>query len=157
MRRTLMLMALTAVAASALTAAAVAVGSGSGGLTAPTTVHVVEHPATDQVIDIGATGDSPGDQLPFNNPIFNWNNTRKVGVDQGNCVRASTTNGRWECMWTTFLHKGQITVEGPFRDALPTTALAVTGGTGAYRNVRGQMILHARKDGNFDFIFKLQP
>jgi len=27
----------------------------------------------------------------------------------------------------------------------------------AYRNVRGQMVLHARKDGNFDFIFKLQP
>jgi hypothetical protein len=48
-------------------------------------------------------------------------------------------------------------VEGPFRDAFPTTVLAVTGGTGAYRNVRGQMVLHARTDGNFDFIFKLQP
>ena len=24
-------------------------------------------------------------------------------------------------------------------------------------NARGQMVLHARKDGNFDFIFKLQP
>ena len=52
MRRTLMLVALTAVAASAMTAAAVAVGSGSGGLTAPIRVHVVERPATDQVIDM---------------------------------------------------------------------------------------------------------
>ena len=65
MRRTLLLMALTAVTASALTAAAVAMGSGSSGLTAPATVHVIEHPITDQVIDIGAKGDSPGDQLPF--------------------------------------------------------------------------------------------
>jgi allene oxide cyclase len=157
MRRTLVMMAVTAVAASALTAAAVAAGSGSGGLTAPTRVHVVERPATDQVIDIGAKGDSPGDQLPFNNPIFNWSNTRRVGVDQGNCVRASTVNGRWECMWTTFLPRGQVTVEGPFLDAKATTQLAITGGTGEYSNARGWMTLHLRSDGNFDFVFHFQP
>ena len=143
--------------ASAVTAAALAFGSDAGGIVAPVTIHVIEHPVTDQVIDIGKAGDSPGDQLPFANPVFDADNDTKVGSDQGNCVRASTKQGRWECMWTTFLHKGQITVEGPFRDAFPTTVLAVTGGTGVYRNVRGQMILHARKDGNFDFIFKLQP
>jgi allene oxide cyclase len=157
MRRTLVLMALTAVTASALTAAAVAMGSGSGGLTHRITVHVVEHPVTDQVIDIGATGDSPGDQLPFNNPIFNASNTRKVGIDQGNCVRASTVHGRWECMWTTFLPHGQVTVEGPYLDAEATTRLAITGGTGEYSNARGVMILHLRHDGNFDFIFNFQP
>jgi allene oxide cyclase len=157
MRRTLVLMALAAVTASALTAAAVAMGSGSGGLTQSTRVHVIEHPVTDQVIDIGATGDSPGDQLPFANPIFNADNSKRVGSDQGNCVRASTVQGRWECMWTTFLPKGQITVEGPFRDQFATTALAITGGTGAYRNARGTMILHLRSDGSFDFIFRLQP
>jgi len=157
MRRTLMLIALSAAAASALTAAAVAMGSGSGGLTAPARIHVVEHPVTDQVIDIGAKGDSPGDQLPFSNPIFNWNNTRKVGVDQGNCVRASTVNGRWECMWTTFLPRGQVTVEGPYLDAKATTQLAITGGTGEYSNARGWMTLHLRSDGNFDFVFHFQP
>src|SRR5690349_7363119 len=157
MRRTLVLVALTAVTASVLTAAAVAMGSGSGGLTAPTTVHVIEHPVTDQVIDIGAPGDSPGDQLPFANPIYNENNSKKVGSDQGNCVRASTVQGRWECMWTTFLPRGQVTVEGPFLDAKATTRLAITGGTGEYSNARGVMILHLRHDGNFDFIFRFQP
>ena|SRR5947209_390870 len=157
MRRTLVLMALAAVTASALTAAAVAIGSGSNGLTQPTRVHVIEHPVTDQVIDIGAPGDSPGDQLPFANPIFDASNSRQVGSDEGNCVRASTTQGRWECMWTTFLPKGQITVEGPFRDKFATTVVAITGGTGAYRNARGTMILHLRSDGNFDFIFRLLP
>jgi hypothetical protein len=157
MRRTLIATSLAAVLASALTAGAIALGSGSGGITAPTTIHVVEHPVTDQVIDIGAKGDSPGDQLPFANPIFNGANTHRVGSDQGNCVRASAKQGRWECMWTTFLRKGQITVEGPFRDAFATTQVAITGGTGAYRNARGQMTLHLRKDGRFDFIFHLQP
>jgi len=157
MRRTLILTSLAAVLASALTAGAIALGSGSGGISAPTTIHVIEHPVTDQVIDIGAKGDSPGDQLPFANPIFNAANDDRVGSDQGNCIRASVKQGRWECMWTTFLHRGQITVEGPFRDAFPTTVLAVTGGTGAYSNARGQMTLHLRKDGNFDFIFHLQP
>jgi allene oxide cyclase len=157
MRRTLMLVAVTAVAASAMTAVAAAVGAGSGGLTAPARVHVVERPLTDEVIDIGAKGDSPGDQLPFNNPIYNWNNTRKVGVDQGNCIRASAVTGRWECMWTTFLPRGQVTVEGPFLDARATTQLAITGGTGEYSNARGWMTLHVRRDGNFDFIFHFRP
>ena len=60
-------------------------------------------------------------------------------------------------MWTTFLPGGQVTVEGPFLDARATTLLAVTGETGQYRNARGQMILHTRADGNFDFVFELQP
>ena len=38
------------------------------------------------------------------------------------------------------LPSGQITVEGPFSDH-GDTVLAVTGGTGRYRNVRGQMEL----------------
>src|SRR5436305_11514751 len=144
MRRTLMLTCLAAVLASALTAGALAFGSGGGGIVAPVTIHVIEHPVTDQVIDIGKAGDSPGDQLPFANPVFDADNDTKVGSDQGNCVRASTKQGRWECMWTTFLPKGHITVEGPYRDAYATTRLTVTGGTGRYANARGQMVLHLR-------------
>jgi hypothetical protein len=59
-------------------------------------------------------------------------------------------------MWTTFLPGGQITVEGPFYDAGDST-LAITGGTGAYRNVRGQMDLKYRNPAGteFDFVFHL--
>ena len=97
-----------------------------------------------------------GDQLPFANPIYNWSNARRVGSDQGNCIRLGA-EGHWECSWTTFLRAGQITVEGPFVDSRATSVLAVTGGTGLFRNTRGQMILHTRADGNFDFVFELQP
>ena len=155
MKRTIIAATVLAVAVTA--GAAVAVAHGGAQLTGPRVIHVVERPITDQVIDIGTKGDSPGDQLPFANPIFNAGNSVRVGSDQGNCVRASASQGRWECMWTTFLPGGQITVEGPFLDARATTLLAVTGGTGNFRNARGQMVLHTRRDGNFDFVFELQP
>jgi hypothetical protein len=154
MRKMLVLLAVAVVGAVAATSA---IAGGSSGLTAPRVIHVVERPVSDQVIDIGAKGDSPGDQLPFANPIYDASNSHRVGSDQGNCVRASATQGRWECMWTTFLGGGQITVEGPFLDSKVNDVLAITGGTGAFRNARGQMVLHVRADGNFDFVFALQP
>ena len=41
---------------------------------------------------------------------------------------------------------------GPFYDAADST-LAITGGTGAYRNARGTMDLRARSATEFDFVF----
>ena len=50
---------------------------------------------------------------------------------------------------------GKITVEGPFNDT-SNTVLAITGGTGIYRNARGQMVLKSRSGGTeYDFIFHL--
>jgi len=62
----------------------------------------------------------------------------------------------FECTWTTFLKKGQLTVEGPFYDA-KNSVLAITGGTGKYRNARGQMKLkfHNQAGTKFDFVFEL--
>jgi allene oxide cyclase len=155
MRRTLLLMVLSAMSGAALVAGTAALASGSRDARAPLRFHVVERAVTDQVVDIGAKGDSPGDLLPFANPIYDASNTKREGSDQGSCVRASAVQGRWECMYTTFLPHGQVTVEGPFLDARKTTRLAVTGGTGAYANVRGALVLHLRADGNFDFFFRL--
>ena len=157
MRRTIVLTMLAALVGAGLTAASGAFGSGSSRLTQAVQIHVVERAVTDQVIDVGAPGDSPGDLLPFANPVFDATNTTRVGRDQGSCIRASSSPGRWECMYTTFLPDGQVTVEGPFLDAQTTTRLAVTGGTGLYKNARGVLVLHLRTDGNFDFYFRLIP
>ncbi|MEI9929556.1 MAG: hypothetical protein WDM89_03035 [Rhizomicrobium sp.] len=43
-------------------------------------------------------------------------NKNKVGTDQGYCVRV-VVGKAFECIWTTMLAGGQITVEGPFLDA----------------------------------------
>lgn len=119
------------------------------------TLTLVERATTDAVIDTGASGDSSGDLLTFANEIFDKDNANKVGSDNGWCVRI-TAGVSWECFWTLMLEKGQITVEGPFLDK-GDSVLAVTGGTGAYAGVRGEMALHARNDkgSEYDFVYNL--
>ena len=118
--------------------------------------NVVEHAASDTVLDLGGKGDTVGDILTFANEIFDEANKTKIGDDNGWCIR--TVAGKaWECFWTTSLKDGQITVEGPFLDA-GDSALAVTGGTGQYAGARGEMLLHARdaKGSEYDFKFSLK-
>jgi allene oxide cyclase len=144
---------------AALAALAISVGlviavSASGRYESSRTIRVVEHATTDAVTN-GKKGDHAGNILTFANKVFNAADTRKVGHDQGFCVRIIVGKS-WECMWTTFLPKGQITVEGPFYDT-SNSVLAITGGTGAYRNVRGQMVLkyHNKAGTKFDFVFHM--
>lgn len=120
-------------------------------------IHVVEHAITDTVVDVGPKGDSVGDLLPFANPVFDATDKKQVGTDNGNCIR-TVVGTAYECNWTTFLPGGQITVEGPYYDSGADSMLAITGGTGIYSDVRGQMKLHARGNplgSEYDFIFYL--
>ena len=117
---------------------------------------VVEHADTDVVTDTGAEGDSVGDILTFANEVFDKDNANKVGSDNGWCAR--TVAGKaWECIWTTTLAAGQITVEGPFYDTADSL-LAVTGGTGEYAEASGSLALHSRNDKGteYDFVYKLK-
>ncbi len=116
------------------------------------TITVVENATTDAVTN-GTSGDDVGNILTFANEVFNGSDTKQVGTDQGSCVRI-VVGQSWECSWTTFLQKGQITVQGPFSDT-GDSVLAITGGTGAYRNARGEMDLkyHNPAGTKFDFVF----
>ena len=117
-------------------------------------VHVVEHAVTDAVTN-GSKADKLGNVLTFANPVYDEADTKKVGTDNGFCVR--TVKGKeWECLWTTFLPEGQITVEGPFSDT-GNTKLAITGGTGSYASSRGWMELnyHNKQGTEFEFVFHL--
>jgi Allene oxide cyclase len=148
MKRLLTLVVLALAAGLAVTLAA---GSGAASSGGGKRIAVFERATTDTLVDLAPTGDSLGDTLTFANEVFDARTGEKVGSDQGQCVR-TVVGEAWECYWTTFLPKGQITVEGPFYDAADST-LAITGGTGAYRNARGTMDLHARSATEFDFVF----
>jgi hypothetical protein len=144
---------------AALTAGAITAGPSAAKPTsarpAGTTVHVIEHAITDTEIPTGGGKDVKGNVLVFNNPVFNVADTKQVGHDEGFCVRIAPKEGIWECLWTTFLRAGQITVQGPYYDTR-NSVLSITGGTGAYRNSRGEMRLLSRNGGKeYDFIFKL--
>jgi dirigent-like protein len=117
-------------------------------------IHVIEHATTDAVTN-GSNVDAAGNVLTFANDVFDSSDAKKVGSDQGYCIR-TVVGKTWECNWTTFLAGGQITVEGPFSDT-GNTAIAVTGGTGRFRNARGWMdlIYHDPAGTKFDFVFHL--
>jgi allene oxide cyclase len=122
-----------------------------------TKLDVVERADTDTVsIKGGTAADNVGDVMTFTNPIYDAANVKKLGVDHGYCVRMIAGKS-WECHWTMMLAKGQIMVDGPVDDG-GDTVLAVTGGTGAYRGARGEMLIHARdaKATGYDFHYRLQ-
>jgi allene oxide cyclase len=116
---------------------------------------VIEHATSDTTTDTGAAGDTVGDVLTFANDVFDASNAQKVGTDQGYCIRV-VAGTSYECTWTTFLPGGQVVVAGPFYDAKDST-LAITGGTGRYRNARGTMDLQSRNGGTeFAFVFHVE-
>ena len=146
-------------ATAALTAGAIVAGPSSAkparAHATGATVHVIEHAITDTEIPTGGGKDVKGNVLTFNNPVFNVANTKQVGHDEGFCVRIQPQQHIWECLWTTFLKAGQITVQGPYYDTR-NSVLSITGGTGAYRDSRGEMTLLSRDGGKeYDFIFHL--
>jgi allene oxide cyclase len=140
-------------AAALLVFAVVTATAGRSRSHAGGSIRVIEHATTDAVTN--GSGDQAGNILTFANAVFDRSNSHKVGTDQGYCVRIEVGKS-WECNWTTFLPGGQITVEGPFLDTGDST-VAITGGTGAYRNARGSMELKYRNPAGteFDFVFNL--
>ncbi len=146
--------ALALLAASVVLVLVVTASARHGQRQADEKITVVEHATTDAVTN-GTKRDHAGNILTFANKVFNAADKKKVGSDQGSCTRI-VVGKSWECMWTTFLKQGQITVEGPFYDT-SNSVLAITGGTGAYKDARGQMKLkyHNEAGTKFDFVFKL--
>jgi hypothetical protein len=139
-------------------ACAVGLLAGCGGGSDETTVKVIEHAETDTVRHIGPAKeeDSIGDVLAFANPVFDSANKKQVGTDNGQCVRTAVGKA-WECIWTISLEGGQMTVEGPFYDS-KDSELAITGGTGEYKDASGQMTLHARnpEETEYDFTYEVE-
>jgi allene oxide cyclase len=156
-RGTPALSTLVAMIAAGLISAAPALARTTGRAHASgNTITVVEHAITDTEVPLAPGGkDEKGDILTFNNPVFNEANTTQVGHDEGFCTRVAPDQKIWECLWTTFVHGGQITVQGPFYDNR-NSVLSITGGTGDFRTARGQMELLSRDGGaQFDFVFQL--
>jgi len=132
--------------------------AGCGGGSNETTIKLIEHAETDTIRHIGPAKeeDSVGDVLAFANPVFDSENKKQAGTDNGQCVRTAVGKA-WECIWTVSLDGGQLTVEGPFYDGGKASQLAITGGTGEYKDASGQMKLEARNEAEteYDFIYEV--
>jgi Allene oxide cyclase len=117
------------------------------------TIDVIEHATSDTPVDLPPEGDSLGDTLAFANDLFDPETGKKVGTNQGYCVR-TVVGEAFECFGTTRLPQGSITVEGPYYDVGDST-LAITGGTHAYADARGTMQLKQLSPTEYEFVFEL--
>jgi hypothetical protein len=86
-------------------------------------------------VDLGPPGDSVGDMLVKNSPLFNRSNTRRVGRGLISCVFVDL-QGPPRCNSDVVLRRGTIALQGELRQ--PRFVFAVTGGTGVFQNVRGE-------------------
>jgi hypothetical protein len=100
-------------------------------------------------IDVEGNGQGPGDYFVFRDSVFDENGVR-VGRDNGQCtVNFPTDESRISlncAVAFTFtgaggFRRGEIMVEGNLRFTATsgTARLSITGGTGHYKNVRGQV------------------
>ena len=95
-------------------------------------------------IDLGAPGPGIGDRLVFSSPIFDTTGQR-IGQDGADCVivRIDPTQPPArqqivQCTISVQLPDGQITVQGLAQGT--ENYFAITGGTGAYRQAKGEVL-----------------
>ena len=135
---------LTSIALVALTVATfsvVLISSPFAHANSSKTIHIIEHLVNVTIGDVPPAGDSAGDQLAFHNPLFDVTDKHQVGQTNGDCVR-TVVGQLYECFATIFLPAGQIALQGPFYTNGADSMFAITGGTGAYQEARGQMRVH---------------
>jgi hypothetical protein len=115
----------------------------------------IGHQTSLELIDIGKKGDSPGDQAVETETLLQHG--RRIGRDVLNCV-ASTVSAQGIdalCHGALILQGGQIQFQGETTFATPFT-VAVTGGTGRYQNVGGQLTVERTLPNGVDDVETLR-
>jgi hypothetical protein len=93
----------------------------------------------DVQLDLGQKGPSVGDERIFSDSLLDGTG-KKVGHDAGVCTFTTLTPPEAACYLTFFLAGGEIAAQ--FLNAPPPRkALAIVGGTGAYRGARGEAVI----------------
>ena len=111
-----------------------AAGSGAGG---ERTVRFDVQFSPFQLTDLGAPGPSAGDEIVFHDTLSQHG--KRVGDEVGSCVVVDAA-GLSNC--TGVVRLGPDTISFALVNAPPPRkVLAVTGGSGAYRTVRGDGVL----------------
>jgi hypothetical protein len=100
-------------------------------------LHLISRQTSLQVIDIGATGNSPGDQVI--ETTVDFADGKQVDRSVLNCVDITVTTSGFDvlCHGALIFTDGQVEFQGETNFETPFT-VAVTGGTGVYQNVGGQ-------------------
>jgi hypothetical protein len=153
---------IVAAAAGALFALLALVGSASAVRhdAATTTLRLIGHETANAQLDLGAPGPSLGDQAVFSGQLFGHGGHRSIGHFEGTLTAVTPdANSRFLASVVLALPRGQITVQGELNFATQTKFVhAITGGTGAYRDARGEFHFHdTGKGGVLAITLQLDP
>jgi hypothetical protein len=138
------------VAVPALALAAVAVGANpSGTASDPVRIDIISRATgINDFVDVGPAGPTPGDIYVFVDDVFLANApNERVGQALGRCTVIDPASARLGCSTTTSLldnsrSSGSITTDGTLINVPGAKSTgAITGGTGRFRNARGEAVL----------------
>ena len=113
-------------------------------------LHLISRQTSLQVIDLGKKGASPGDKVI--ETTVDFANGKRVDRSVLNCVDITVTASGFDvlCHGALVFADGQVEFQGETNFHTPFT-VAVTGGTGAYQNVGGQLTVERTlPDGTTD-------
>jgi hypothetical protein len=99
--------------------------------------------AINDFVDVGPAGPSPGDVYVFVDDVFLAKApSQRVGEALGRCTLIDPPSARFGCSINTSLPDGSITTDGTLINVPGTVSTgAITGGTGRFRNARGEGVL----------------
>lgn len=134
MRRLLPFIATMLIAAFVVGTTSLIGGAGSGG----ESFTVVSTTLRSQEVDVGAAGESPGDFFIEKAALWNEAETDRVGLDYVKCTLDFGTSAI--CVTALRLFgRGQLTGTGVVDFTSQSFAFPVTGGTGDFQDVTGQV------------------
>jgi hypothetical protein len=109
-------------------------------------------------LDLGEPGDSLGDQFIFSDDLFRGGEKVGTAGGVGTLVRLEPmVAATIQFVATARLPKGQITLQGlvRFTDGPSTFKLAITGGTGRYRDASGVLIAEEVSETETQLTFRV--
>jgi hypothetical protein len=155
MRRKTSVITIAVVAAAALLSAAIALGSG-GELAKPETISVQARGGKFAFINGPNAHSLYASQAVIRAPVFNGDT--RAGRQDAQCTFFDKVGVQAECTITMYLHGGAIVAHGMIHFGInDRTRGAIVGGTGHFRNARGQVVFVNSTGDTEGFIFHLEP
>ena len=142
MRRVLPIVAIALITAVVVSSTSLIGGAAGGG----GSFTVVSRPQQSELVDVGASCDSPCDYFIEKAALWNEAETDRVGSDVVKCTLDFGTMALCTAA-LRFAGRGQLTGTGLVDFTSKSFSVPITGGTGDFRHVTGQVRVTPIKDG----------
>jgi hypothetical protein len=134
------------------------VALGAADLAKPTEFHVQAQIVDEGTIDLGAPGNSLGDEEVIRGHLLDATGSQEIGRFEAVCIETATAPIQGQCLTTARIAGvGQITTQGHSLIPFVKFTNAVNGGTGSYRNARGQLRGMSLTPALLDLVYRLIP